>query len=171
MQFTRALRQAAHAAQRTPLIRFVGRHEIPGKPLPPTRLTQPVSLDLVTLSSTPHARIECRKNPELTCPPAKIDHSPQPHPASPTGSLPAGFGAGGNSHTSFSSYRDSAQQHGPLRKSVGRIGGAPGSALGPVAAPKGQFFDRSELPARFRRAPIDLAEIEAVESGGAALFG
>ncbi|ETS79019.1 hypothetical protein PFICI_08872 [Pestalotiopsis fici W106-1] len=131
MQFTRALRQAAHAAERVPLIRFVGRREIP----------------------------------------AKIDHSPQPHPASPTGSLPAGFGANGNSHTSFSSYRDSAQQHGPLRKSVGRIGGTSGSKLGAVAAPKGQFFDRSELPARFRRAPIDLAEIEAVESGGAALFG
>ncbi|KAF3000411.1 hypothetical protein G7054_g9342 [Neopestalotiopsis clavispora] len=132
MQFTRALRQAAHAAERVPLIRFVGgRHQIP----------------------------------------AKVDHSPQPHPASPTGSLPAGFGAGGNSHTSFSSYREAAQQHGPLRKSVGRIGGSPGSKLGSVAAPKGQFFDRSELPARFRRAPIDLAEIEAVESGGAALFG
>ncbi|KAI1855226.1 hypothetical protein JX265_006633 [Neoarthrinium moseri] len=133
MQATRALRQAAHAAERTPLIRFVGRrHEIP----------------------------------------AKVDHSPQPHPASPTGSLPSGFGSGnGNSHMSFSSYRDSAQQHGPLRKSVGLIGGQPGAKLGPVEAPKGQFFDRSELPARFRRAPIDLSEIEAVESGGAALFG
>lgn len=104
---------------------------------------------------------------------AKVDHTPQPHPASPTGSLPAGFGqsGSGNSHSSFSSYRDSAQQHGPLRKSVGFIGGSSGSKLGSVEPPKGQYFDRNELPARFRRAPIDLLEIEAVESGGAALFG
>lgn len=122
---TRVLRQAAHAVERTPLIKFVGtRHSIP----------------------------------------ASINHAPQPHPASPTGTLP------GNSHTSFSSYRNSAQQHGPLRKSVGRIGGTPGSNLGPVEAPKGFYFDRSDLPARFRRRPIDMAEIEAVESGGAALF-
>ncbi|KAK9770692.1 hypothetical protein SCAR479_12677 [Seiridium cardinale] len=134
MQATRALRQAAHAAERVPLIRFVGkRHDIP----------------------------------------SKVDHSPQPHPASPTGSLPENFGksGNGNSHSSFSSYRDSAQQHGPLRKSVGQIGGSAGAKLGPVQAPKGQYFDRNELPARFRRAPIDLLEIEAVESGGAALFG
>ncbi|KAH8677656.1 hypothetical protein BX600DRAFT_430989 [Xylariales sp. PMI_506] len=131
---TRSLRQAAHAAERTPLIRFVGkRHEIP----------------------------------------SHIDHTPKPHPASPTGSLPANFGqsSGGNTHHSFSSYRDSAQQHGPLRKSVGLIGGQSGANLGPVSAPKGMFFDRSELPTRFRRQPIDLSEIEAVESGGAALLG
>ncbi|KAK7948456.1 hypothetical protein PG997_001000 [Apiospora hydei] len=130
MNATRALRQAAHAAERTPLIRFLGRHSAP----------------------------------------ANIDHSPQPHPASPTGSLPGS----GNSHNSFSQYRDSAQQHGPLRKTVGAqsgIGGASGAALGPVEAPKGTYFDRSQLPARFQRAPIDMAEIEAVESGGAALFG
>ncbi|CRK14265.1 hypothetical protein BN1723_010291, partial [Verticillium longisporum] len=35
----------------------------------------------------------------------------------------------------------------------------------------GEFFDRSELPARFRRQAIPLAELEAVESGGASLFG
>ncbi|KAK8107568.1 ribosomal protein YMR-31- mitochondrial [Apiospora kogelbergensis] len=133
MNATRALRQAAHAAERTPLIRFVGRHSAP----------------------------------------ANIDHSPQPHPASPTGSLPANFGQG-NSHTSFSNYRNNVQQHGPLRKTIGAqsgIGGASGATLGSVEAPKGTFFDRSQLPARFQRAPIDMAEIEAVESGGAALFG
>ncbi|GAW15095.1 hypothetical protein EKO27_g7142 [Xylaria grammica] len=123
---TRALRQAtAHAAERTPLIRFIGKREIP----------------------------------------SNIDHTPHPHPASPTGSLPANFG---HTHTSFSSYRDSAQQHGPLRKSLGSI---PASRLGPITAPKGQYFDRNELPERFRRTPISLAEIEAVESGGASLFG
>lgn len=44
-----------------------------------------------------------------------------------------------------------------------------GAALGSVAPAKGEFFDRSELPARFRRAPIDLAEIDAIETGGATL--
>lgn len=129
---TRALRQAAAHAERTPLIRFVGaRHSIP----------------------------------------ANIDHSPKPHPASPTGSLPENFN-NGSSHNTFSSYRDHVQQHGPLRKTFaasGFIGSQPGSALGPVEAPKGQYFDRSELPERFRRSHIDLAEIEAVESGGATL--
>ncbi|KAI9149167.1 ribosomal protein YMR-31 [Paramyrothecium foliicola] len=111
--------------------------------------------------------------------PASIDHTPQPHPASPQGSLPESFTAYGNSgsaarHATFSSYRDHAQQHGPLQKTIradAGIGGTSGSNLGSVAAPTGVFFDVSELPARFRRAPIDLSEIEAVESGGAALLG
>ena len=109
---------------------------------------------------------------------ASVDHSPKPHPASPTGELPPSFSYGQGSqasrHSTFSSYRDHAQQHGPLQKSIraaGGVGGASGAALGSVEPPKGVFFDISELPARFRRAPIDLAKIEAVESGGAALFG
>ncbi|KAI0202701.1 hypothetical protein F4808DRAFT_70101 [Astrocystis sublimbata] len=123
---TRALRQAAAHAERTPLIRFIGKREIP----------------------------------------SNVDHSPHPHPASPTGSLPTNFGQGsGNSHASFSSYRDSAQQHGPLRKS---LGASPASKLGPVEAAKGQYFDRNDLPQRFRRTPLTAAEIEAIESGGAA---
>ncbi|KAI0406401.1 hypothetical protein F4802DRAFT_559176 [Xylaria palmicola] len=127
---TRVLRQAAaHGAERTPLIHFIGKREIP----------------------------------------FNVDHTPHPHPASPTGSLPAGFGNGtGNSHTSFSAYRDSAQQHGPLRKS---IGAQSASRLGPIEAPKGQYFDRNELPERFRRIPLTAAEIEAIETGGAALLG
>ncbi|KAM5345620.1 hypothetical protein ACJ41O_011481 [Fusarium nematophilum] len=136
---TRALRQAAVHAERTPLIRFLGPRTIP----------------------------------------ANIDHSPQPHPASPVGKLPeswAGYGNGNaaSRHTSFSSYRDHAQQHGPLQKTIraeGGVGGNAGSALGPVHPPDGVFFDVSELPARFRRSPLDAAEIEAVESGGAALVG
>ncbi|TDZ30621.1 hypothetical protein C8035_v002078 [Colletotrichum spinosum] len=108
--------------------------------------------------------------------PANIDHTPTPHPESPTGTLPANFGNGSATpkHTSFSSYRDHAQQHGPLQRSISAesgIGGTPGHNMGSVRPPAGIFFDRSELPARFRRQPIDLAEIEAVESGGAALFG
>jgi len=104
--------------------------------------------------------------------PASIDHSPQPHPASPTNSLPASF-TNGSSHTSFSAYRDHAQQFGPLRKTIkaaSGIGGAAGSQLGPVAPPKGVFFDRNDLPARFHRQPLTAAEIEAIETGGAALF-
>ncbi|KEZ44703.1 Uncharacterized protein SAPIO_CDS2787 [Scedosporium apiospermum] len=136
MNATAALRQAAAHAERTPLIRFIGRRTIP----------------------------------------ATIDHTPQPHPASPTGKLPQGFGEGytstGTKHTSFSSYRDHAQQFGPLQKTIKEsgIGGVAGSDLGSVQPPQGVFFDRSQLPARFRRLPLDPAEIEAVESGGAALF-
>ncbi|KAI1305490.1 hypothetical protein F5Y03DRAFT_356078 [Xylaria venustula] len=128
---TRALRQAtAHAAERTPLIRFIGKREIP----------------------------------------SNVDHTPQPHPASPTGSLPTNFGQGNTSHShaTFSSYRDSAQQHGPLRKSIGATAA---SRLGPIEAPKGQYFDRNELPERFRRSALSLAEIEAISSGGASLHG
>lgn len=138
---TRALRQAAVHAERTPLIKFIGPRSIP----------------------------------------ASVDHSSKPHPASPNGELPAnfsGYGFGENNpsrHASFSNYRDHAQQHGPLQKSIrsaaAGIGGSAGAQLGDVQAPKGTFFDTSELPARFRRAPIDIAEIEAVESGGAAVFG
>ena len=101
---------------------------------------------------------------------AHIDHAPQPHPASPTGALPAGiYGSpNGNSHATFSSYRDHAQQHGPLRRTIGAQTGA---HLGPVVPPKGVAWDRNELPARFHRTPLSPAEIEAVETGGAALFG
>ncbi|KAJ4398492.1 hypothetical protein N0V85_006264 [Neurospora sp. IMI 360204] len=97
--------------------------------------------------------------------PASVDHSPKPHPASPTHSLPANWG----SSTTFSAYRQHAQQHGPLRKTirpeVDGIGGSPGAALGPIKPPQGLYFDRNELPARFRRQPLTEAEIEAIESG------
>ncbi|KAK0737816.1 hypothetical protein B0T18DRAFT_334256 [Schizothecium vesticola] len=103
--------------------------------------------------------------------PSSVDHTPHPHPASPTGSLPQGFTS---SHASFSSYRDHAQQFGPLRKTItsssGGVGGLAGSDLGPVAPPKGYYFDRNDLPARFHRAPLTAAEIEAIETGGAAAF-
>ncbi|KAF1960146.1 hypothetical protein CC80DRAFT_286770 [Byssothecium circinans] len=93
--------------------------------------------------------------------PSKIDHAPQAHPASPTHSLPE----------SFASYRQKAQQHGPLNQTNNAgIGSSSGSSLGPVEAGKGNFFDRSELPQRFQRLSWTQAEIEAVESGGASLF-
>lgn len=110
---------------------------------------------------------------------ASIDHTPKPHPASPSGALPESFSASSKAsasrHTSFSNYRDHVQQHGPLQKTIRNveagIGGSSGAQLGPVEAPTGVFFDISDLPPRYRRLPMDLSEIEAVESGGAALAG
>ncbi|OIW27840.1 hypothetical protein CONLIGDRAFT_452489 [Coniochaeta ligniaria NRRL 30616] len=104
--------------------------------------------------------------------PSSVDHTPHPHPASPTHSLPEAWGSG-SSHTTFSSYRDHAQQFGPLRKTIKSgdgIGGHSGAQLGPIQPPQGYAFDRNELPARFRRIPLTLAEIEAIESGGAEVF-
>ncbi|KAJ4365284.1 hypothetical protein N0V83_008903 [Neocucurbitaria cava] len=97
--------------------------------------------------------------------PSKVDHTPHPHPASPTHELPS----------SFASYRKKAQQHGPLNTVNspaigGHIGGAAGRTLGPIEAGKGMFFDRSELPERFRTLTWSQAEIDAVESGGASQF-
>ncbi|KLU86917.1 hypothetical protein MAPG_05924 [Magnaporthiopsis poae ATCC 64411] len=103
--------------------------------------------------------------------PASIDHTPQPHPASPNNQTPASFAS-----SSFSKYREHAQQFGPLRKTIrtveeAGVGGLSGSELGPVRPNQaGVFFDRSELPARFRRQPLTAAEIEAIETGGAAMF-
>lgn len=123
-----------------------------------------------------------RQHSLLTVFAASVDHSPHPHPASPTHSLPDNFVAGhraandASSHSTFSSYRDHAQQFGPLRKTIKSgdaepgIGGSSGSELGPVKAPQGMYFDRNELPVRFRRTPFSTAEIEAYESGGASLF-
>ncbi|KAL1302096.1 hypothetical protein AAFC00_002532 [Neodothiora populina] len=100
--------------------------------------------------------------------PKQIDHAPQPHPASPTHELP----------DSFATYRQKAQQHGPLGTGAaalaaqygGYIGRHPGKSLGPVEPKDGEYFDRNDLPARFRRTPWSQAEIEAIESGGASMF-
>lgn len=101
---------------------------------------------------------------------AAVDHTPRPHPASPSQSLPSDFSA-----NSFSEYRQRSQQYGPLQKtwartSEGGIGGASGNALPSIEAGKGLFFDRDELPARFRRNTWTVEEIEAIESGGASAF-
>ncbi|PKY04043.1 hypothetical protein P168DRAFT_281698 [Aspergillus campestris IBT 28561] len=95
--------------------------------------------------------------------PKSLDHTPRPHPASPSGSLP----------DSFAAYRVKAQQHGPLGRASfvsGAIGRNAGASLGPVQAKQGEFFDRDELPSRFHRLPFTEAEIEAVETGGASLY-
>lgn len=118
------------AAERQPLIRFIGKRTIPNS----------------------------------------IDHSPKVHPASPSSSLPADFTS--PKHSSFSSYRQTAQQHGPLgrsKSSDGSIGSLSGHSLGDVKPTKGEYFDRNELPARFRRQRIELSEIDAIETGGATL--
>ena len=103
---------------------------------------------------------------------ASVDHTPHAHPASPSHELPPDFTSPpkSSSSSSFSSYRQTSQQHGPLgRTKTSSFGSASGHSLGSIAPAKGEFFDRSELPARFRRTPIDLAEIDAIETGGATL--
>jgi len=90
-------------------------------------------------------------------PPAQADASPHVHPASSAQTLP----------NTFASYRQQAQQHGPLNIGLGGIGSKPGASLGPIEAQSGEYFDRSELPVRYAKLPWTLAEIEAIESGGA----
>ncbi|KAF3765332.1 hypothetical protein M406DRAFT_355876 [Cryphonectria parasitica EP155] len=105
--------------------------------------------------------------------PSAVDHTPQPHPASPSSSLPEDFSSK-TSHASFSEYRQRSQQYGPLRKTWTRtaetgIGAAPAAALPSINPANGVFFDRDELPARFRRSVWSAEEIEAIESGGASV--
>ncbi|KAI7397587.1 hypothetical protein KC336_g15450, partial [Hortaea werneckii] len=110
--------------------------------------------------------------------PKQVDHTPAPHPASPTHELPE----------SFASYRTRAQQHGPLggkqqgqrsaapsgsagaTPTVGNIGGRSAQQLGSVEPAQGQAWDRNQLPKRFHRARWTEADIEALESGGASMF-
>lgn len=107
--------------------------------------------------------------------PASVDHTPHAHPVSPTHELPADFTSSKSSSPSFSSYRQQAQQHGPLGRNTGKstadgsLGSHSGHSLGSVTPPKGEYFDRNELPARFRRTRIDISEIDAIETGGATL--
>lgn len=50
------------------------------------------------------------------------------------------------------------------------IGSKSGRQLGSIQPAEGEYFDRSELPARFRRTTWSQAEIDAIESGGASMF-
>jgi small subunit ribosomal protein YMR-31 len=111
----------------------------------------------------------------------EADHTPRPHPASPTHDLPS----------SFSTYRQEATSHGPLKSgnksssssssssSSGAqptayrkqlLSGKSGRSLGSVQPKEGEYFDRDELPTRFRRTVMSAAEIEAVESAGASFW-
>ncbi|TGZ85733.1 hypothetical protein EX30DRAFT_300279 [Ascodesmis nigricans] len=86
--------------------------------------------------------------------PTNIDHSPKPHPQSPTGSLPS----------SFAEYRKAAQSHGPLGvKSAG-------SSRPSIEVQAGEYFDRNELPKRFWRMTLSKEDMELIESGGAAAW-
>jgi small subunit ribosomal protein YMR-31 len=123
--------------------------------------------------------------------PKSLDHTPHPHPASEHSSLPDSFAE------SFAKYRSRAQQHGPLKttqqqtsssgqqqqtsmsrgvggvggpQTYGAIGGVSGASLGSVKPGQGEYFDRSELPKRFRRMTWSESEIEAVDSAGASMW-
>jgi small subunit ribosomal protein YMR-31 len=155
---TKALRASAAHAERTPMIKFLGKRSTPST-FPPKIYHQ--NNPLLRFRSIPSYLSNHFS-------PASIDHTPHAHPASPSHELPADFKSAKS--TSFSSYRQHAQQHGPLgRAKSGGVGETSGHALGPVSPAKGEYFDRNELPARFRRTPIDLAEIDAIETAGATL--
>ena len=150
--------QILQAGQRTPLIKFLGKRGPPSMHMSQSEIPAWI----------------------LTTNTESVDHTPAPHPASPTHSLP----------DSFANYRSKAQQHGPLgsrsepappRQSAitpssrsmayGAIGGHTGHSLGRVEAAEGQYFDRSELPKRFGRTPFTQAEIDAIDTAGASLWG
>ena len=59
----------------------------------------------------------------------------------------------------------------PAPLAYGAIGGHSGRSLGRVEAAKGQYFDRSELPERFQRTPFTQAEIDAIDTAGASMWG
>ncbi|PWW78927.1 hypothetical protein C7212DRAFT_167045 [Tuber magnatum] len=84
--------------------------------------------------------------------PESVDHTPRPHPVAPTKALP----------NSFAEYRKTAQQHGPL-------GDYKATTAASISPPKGQVFDRSQLPPRFWRLTLSKEEMEVIESGGAAM--
>lgn len=44
-----------------------------------------------------------------------------------------------------------------------------GRALGKVEPAEGEYFDRDQLPARFRRSLFSQDEIDAIETGGATM--
>ncbi|KAF5099570.1 hypothetical protein D0Z00_001580 [Geotrichum galactomycetum] len=82
--------------------------------------------------------------------PTSIDHTPRPHPQSPTQKLPASFLQASAAAPSFAS-----------NFSTGKM---PAS---PVAAKEGEFFSVTELPSRFRPRQLSEQEIETVNLGSA----
>lgn len=71
-------------------------------------------------------------------------------------------GSGGSSSSSSSSSAGA--------QPTGAVGGRSGRQLGSVQPKEGEFWDRNELPKRFRRTLFSEAEMEAIESGGASLI-
>ena len=165
MRVTRVSQQATAAAaaakHRTPSIHFLG------KRTPPSMSLSASDYFFCTVHTNTLAMSDiCYTDSPLFCLLESVDHAAHAHPAAPTNSLP----------DSFAAYRSKAQQHGPLNhrsliSSVGgAIGGHSGRSLGPVEPTRGQYFDRNELPPRFRRLPWTQIEIDAVETGGASLY-
>ena len=76
------------------------------------------------------------------------------------------------SASSSSSVPESISSSAPTSGSMtyGVIGGKAGRSLGSIKPKEGEFFDRSELPRRFRKLEFTEAEMEAVESGGASMW-
>lgn len=75
-----------------------------------------------------------------------VDHTPRPHPMSPTGKLPSSF----SSHTpSFASVSTSSKP-----------------ALKYTPPGPGEYGSISELPLRFRYKNIDETEIGNINGGG-----
>lgn len=52
----------------------------------------------------------------------------------------------------------------------GHIGGKSGHELGSIKPKDGEYFDISELPARFRRRTWSEQEMDATISGGASMW-
>lgn len=76
-----------------------------------------------------------------------IDHTPKPHPQSPTHQLPASF---------FAAF---VQMNGPSVSSSSK-------PLSSVAAGPGELFSVTELPARFRFKSLSEQEIDNINHGG-----
>jgi small subunit ribosomal protein YMR-31 len=68
------------------------------------------------------------------------------------------------------SNNSGASQAPSVSQALGGIGGSTARQLGSVQPKEGEFWDRNELPVRFRRTVYSDAEMEAIESGGASLF-
>ncbi len=152
--------------------------------LQPCRLSMRSSLLRLAQHRTPLIKFLGKRSA-----PTQVDHTPHLHPADPHPSLPDSFaesfvsyreqvqnpGATSNSASSTPSTSGTPQQRdGPPKlepnKPYGLIGGKSGKDLGPVAAPEGEYFSRSELPRRFQPLVWEDKEIDAVNSGGASFY-
>lgn len=82
-------------------------------------------------------------------------HDPQPHPQAPDNTLPKPI-------TDFKRYRANAQQHGPLAR-AGHFPSRQNNNNNNSSEQQDVYFDRNELPARFRRSVLSAEEIEAID--------
>ena len=55
-------------------------------------------------------------------------------------------------------------------QTYGLVGGKTGRQLGAIKPKEGEYFDRSELPVRFRTRVYEEAEIDAVQTAGASMW-